>query len=83
MKIRAKFMLQEHQECSYGGDYRQHTFIFQPAYDPEIPEDQRFAKASPQGEMKITVDNPPVIDYWTKQLGKQFYLDFTPADDAA
>lgn len=83
MRIRAKFQLQEHRQTSWGGEHCSHTFIFRPSYDPNIPEDQRFAKASPSGEMSITVDNPPVIEYWTARLGKQFYLDFTPAEDAA
>lgn len=79
MNIRAKFQLQEHRIVAWGGEYRGHTFIFRPSYDPSIPEDQRFAQASPTGEMSILVDNPPVIEYWSAQLGKQFYLDFTPA----
>lgn len=83
MKIRAKFMLQEHRQSSYGGNNQQHRFVFRPSYDPNIPEDQRFATATPNGEMEIAVDNPPVVDYWISQLGKQFYLDFTAADDGA
>lgn len=80
MDIRAKFQLQEHRQASWGGDHRQHTFIFRPMYDDTIPEDRRFAQASPSGEMSITVDNPPVVEYWTSKLGQQFYLDFTPVN---
>ena len=80
MNVRAKFMLQEHRVYGYSGEHRQHTFIFRPQYDPNIPEDQRFAKASPTGELTITVDNPTVIAAWEGQQGKQFYLDFVPVE---
>lgn len=81
MKIRAKFMLQEHRIFGYGSPHRTHTFIFRPQYDTSIPEDRRFALATPTGEMSITVDNPTVLEAWMGQEGKQFYLDFTPAPD--
>ncbi|MBT2418376.1 hypothetical protein J7F01_41080 [Streptomyces sp. ISL-22] len=45
-------------------------------YDPEPPEDQRYAKATPSGSLTIAVDNPAVIF----EPGKQYHLDFTPAD---
>ena len=81
MNIRAKFMLQEHHQKSYGSKWKGHTFIFQPQYDEKIPEDQRFARATPTGRLEIMVDNPPVVEYWHSQLGKQFYLDFTLAEE--
>ena len=80
MKVLAKFMLQEHRQYGYGGGHVQHTFVFRPQYDPSIPEDQRFAKASPTGEMTITVDNPTVVAEWAGKQGTQFYLDMTPAE---
>lgn len=80
MNVRAKFMLQEHRIYGYGGDHRSHTFVFRPQYDPNIPEDRRFAQASPSGELSITVDNPSVVAVWEGKQGKQFYLDWTPAD---
>ena len=83
MMTRAKFMLTAHTEMAYGPDsWRGHEFKFSAQYDPSIPEDQRFAQASPSGEMKIMVDNPPVVEFWKGMLGKQFYLDFTSEDEA-
>jgi hypothetical protein len=76
MSVRAKFRLQEHREYSSDGKYFGHTFIFRPMYDPSIPEDQRFAEASPSGELTINVDNPAVVEMWKNNLGYQFYLDF-------
>jgi hypothetical protein len=79
MQVRAKFMLQTMTKTGYGQGFRR-VFTFAPQYDPEIPEDQRFAKASPTGELKITVDNLAVAEVWEKAIGTQFYLDFTPVD---
>lgn len=56
------------------GDVR--TYEFQAMYDADVPEDQRYAKYTPSGSLKITVDNPNV----TFELGQQYYLDFTPAE---
>ena len=30
MKVRAKFMMQEHRQYGYGGGHVQHTFVFRP-----------------------------------------------------
>jgi len=78
MNVQAKFMLQEMQTTSFGGGHQYLTFVFRPQYDPNIPEDQRFAKATPNGELKISVDNPAVAEEWKKMLGKQFHLTFSP-----
>ena len=81
MKVNAKFKLAEHHEISWGyADHVGHKFVFRPEYDDRIPEDKRFHKATPSGEMSIMVDNPPVVEFWKSQIGKQFYLDFTPVD---
>lgn len=52
------------------------TYRFYPQYDPTVPEDQRYARYTPSGELRITVDNPSVVFV----PGKQYYLDFTPVD---
>lgn len=83
MQVKAKFMLTSHTHSGHGPDWHGHEFTFTPQYDPNIAEDQRFNKASPTGKLTIMVDNPPVAEYWARQVGKQFYLDLTPADDDA
>lgn len=83
MNVRAKFMLTRHTHEGYGSNVSGHEFTFTPQYDTTIPEDQRFAKASPSGQMTIRVDNPPVAEYWAAHVGKQFYLDMKLADDDA
>ncbi len=82
MKIRAKFCLTAITEIPfYPGYPSRHEFMFMPQYDDTIPEDRRFSEATPDGQLKITVDNPPVIEFWKSRLGKAFYLDFTAVDE--
>lgn len=52
------------------------TYRFSPTYDPSIPEDVRYAQASPSGELRIQVDNPAV----SFTPGGFYYLDFTEVD---
>jgi hypothetical protein len=72
MAVRAKFRLAEVHHYSYGHK----KYIFRPEYDTSIPEDQRFAKASPSGEFTITVDNPAVDAQF--KVGEFYYFDVTP-----
>jgi len=44
----------------------------------ELEENQRFNKASPNGELTITISNPAAQGFL--QPGKSYYLDFTPAE---
>jgi hypothetical protein len=45
-------------------------------YDADQPDDQRYAKYTPVGELTMTVDNP-VVSF---EPGRQYYLDFVLAD---
>ncbi len=47
---------------------RQYEFWAQ--YDDNIPEEKRFAQATPSGKVEITVDNPAV----TYEVGKKYYF---------
>jgi hypothetical protein len=71
MTVRAKMCLSS--IASYGYEGRELRFSTQ--YSPEIPEDQRFAKASPSGDMRIMVDNPAALAMFEGKIGKAFYLD--------
>lgn len=50
------------------------TYKFMAAYDPDVPEDQRYAEATPNGQLSINIDNPAV----SFEPGRYYYLDFTP-----
>jgi hypothetical protein len=51
------------------------TYRFQAMYDPDVPEDQRYAQYTPIGHLEMQVDNPSV----EFTLGQDYYLDFTEA----
>jgi hypothetical protein len=72
---RAKFTCISETRSSYNAADGVRTYEFQAVYDDDVPEDQRYAKYTPSGSLKITVDNPNV----QFELGHQYYLDFTPA----
>lgn len=55
------------------------TFKFTPQYDPSVPEDQRYAQATPSGSLQLHVDNPNVA--FTP--GTYYYLDIIPVDEQA
>jgi hypothetical protein len=76
MTVRAKFQCNSVEQFSATGPGTR-TYRFTPQYDPSVPEDQRYAKYTPSGELRITVDNPNVVF----ELGRQYYLDFTPVED--
>jgi len=73
--VRAKFQLQEVRQHSYNTNAR--TLVFQPQYDTSIPEDQRFAQATPSGQFTMYEDNPAALAQL--ELGKQYYFDITEA----
>jgi hypothetical protein len=41
------------------------------------PENVRFTKATPWGEIKMSIDNPAAMEQF--EAGKQYYVDFTEA----
>ena len=51
--------------------------VFEPRYDHNIPEDQRFYKATPHGRLDIVVDNPQVLD--ELKVGDTVYITITKA----
>lgn len=57
-----------------------HTLTFNPVYGNGDPhhENSKFWDASPGGELKLNCVVPDVVQQF--ELGKEYYLDFTPAD---
>jgi hypothetical protein len=53
------------------------TFRFSAVYDQSVPEDQRYAQATPSGSLTMQVDNPAVMF----KPGADYYLDITPTDE--
>lgn len=52
------------------------TYRFHAVYDTSVPENERYAQATPTGSIEMRVDNPAVVF----EPGKSYYLDFTPAE---
>jgi hypothetical protein len=77
MAIRAKFVVTSVTTYETSGDASSALITLQPRYDSKIPEDQRFAEATPSGKLEMNVTIKPVIDQF--KPGKVFYLDFTEA----
>lgn len=73
---RAKFHCNSVEQFNANGE-GQRTYRFSAVYDDGIPENQRYAKYTPSGELRIQVDNPAV----SFEPGKAYYLDFTPVED--
>lgn len=74
MAVRAKFRVSEHRQPAYNKQAR--TIVLEAQYDQSIPEDQRYSEATPSGRVEMFVTNPAAIEQF--ELGKSFYLDFTP-----
>ncbi len=75
--VRAKFKVVAVTDHDYGDGK---TIKLAPCYDASVPEDRRFAQATPTAELSMYVNNPLAIE--ALKLGKYFYLDFTPIDEA-
>lgn len=50
------------------------TYELSAVYDQRTPENARFARATPWGELKMRIDNPAA----RLETGVEYYLDFTP-----
>lgn len=74
--VRGKFKVVEITQVHWSKDARK--VVLQPEYDSTIPEDQKYAKATPSGRIEMTIDNPPASDYLA--IGKTFYVDFTATE---
>lgn len=71
--MRAKFTVESVNHLS-GGD----RHIKMSARYSDSPEDNQFAVATPSGSLEMYVSNPAARDFL--EPGKQYYLDFSPAD---
>lgn len=77
--VRAKFRCQsiQHILTNTPGDTAA-NLMFQPVYDNGDGTNKDWSKYTPNGKLEMTVTNPDAIAKF--ELGKAYYLDFTPAD---
>ncbi|MDP9350386.1 MAG: hypothetical protein M3P51_02420 [Chloroflexota bacterium] len=72
--VRAKFQV---IGVSHVGGTQQVTAI--PVYSPDPEhENKKFWDATPSGRLELYIQNPAA--FGTFQQGREYYLDFTPAD---
>lgn len=93
MAVRAKFKVQRFESTLYERSERDgkggwtkldpielRTIVLSPVFgngDPEH-ENTKFWQASPSGEIKLGTVNPAAWQAF--ELGKEYYVDFTPAE---
>ena len=78
-KIRAKFTVAKVSQNTHEGGFTQTVVVLNARYDPNLPEDKRFAEATPNGILEMTITNPKALEVF--KAGKVFYLDFHEAPE--
>lgn len=73
--VRAKFKCDEVAKTAWGGC----TLRFYPVTGGG-QENEQFFKATPSGKLELSVVKAEVADKF--EPGKEYYLDFTPAEDS-
>lgn len=74
MTVRAKLKLDSIISHAYGPTQ---TFVFQAVSDDGTEENKKFCKYTPNGEFRMSVNNPHVQEHF--KLGNFYYVDFTDA----
>lgn len=83
-KVRAKFWVNKKQYHHNGqnNDSVSATIELIPCYGSypggDAEENKSFSKWTPNGKVEMTITNPDAIEAF--DLGKPYYIDFTPAD---
>ena len=80
MAVRAKMSVASLELYSYPvGSFR---VKLSAVYDDGIPENSRFAQATPSGECSLYVTNPPAIECFKRAFEekKAIYVDFFVAE---
>lgn len=75
--VRGKFKLDQITQHSYNNGAR--TLKFNAVSNDGTPENERFHKYTPYGDVTITVDNPRALEQF--EIGKYYYLDFSPVPE--
>ena len=76
MTVRAKFVVSAKEQSFVNVNEIQTTIKMRPVYGGS-PENEKFFKYTPGGHVELAVLPVAVADQF--ELGKEYYLDFTPA----
>jgi len=74
--VRAKFRVFSITDYGYNKEIKL-SAVYEGALG-ENEENKRFTKATPSGELKMTVDNPYAADQFN--IGDEWYMDFTKVE---
>ncbi len=82
MTVRAKFWVKEIKHAHQGPPNAVYADVkLAPCYGAypggDSEENKSFAKYTPSGEITLGITNPDAIGFF--ELGKAYYIDFTPA----
>lgn len=81
MSVRAKFRVTSVEDFGQSKLVKMNAVYETDEQKGADPENVRFAKATPNGEFKMTVDNPGAYEQFAP--GQQWYLDMTLAQPAS
>jgi hypothetical protein len=76
--VRAKFQVTAITEFAWSTAHKEVTFAAR--YDASIPEDKRCVSDTPSGKLVMIINSPEAFEQF--QVGRTFYLDFTPVEEA-
>ena len=78
-RVRAKFWVTDIKHLETGSPNEVCASIqLQPVYNNGDPGNASWSKYTPSGKLEMSVTNPSAIDAF--EMGKPYYIDFTPAD---
>ncbi len=77
--MRAKFKVSNIEKQGETSIVLSMSAVTEAPYDAEgNSEDNSFARYTPNGDLKMTINNPALLDKF--QVGEKYYLDFTKAE---
>lgn len=79
MNVRAKFRVTEKtNRAAYSKDGKPTCSVKLSAVNGDKKENESWAKYTPCGDLTMSIDNPEAYDAF--ELGKEYFLDFTPVE---
>lgn len=78
MQVRAKFTVTEKAQRKYGADGVLQTTVKMSPVTSGSDENKEFYQYTPSGNIDLGTVNPSVVDAF--EIGKEYYVDFTPAE---
>lgn len=80
MSVRAKFICVENGKAGYSPTHITSKIVLQPIHGTygDSEENKQFFAATPGGKIELSVVNTTAAEQF--EVGKAYYVDFTPAE---